>query len=296
MRWLDGNTDSAYISLNKLRETVKDREAWRAGVRGFSKSRTRLRDCTTPKMCVLSRAVVSDSLRPRGLQPARLLCPWDSPGKNTGVGCHFLLQGIFPTQGLSPGLLPQQVGSLSLSHPGSPRLGLCPPKCPSALSPLSPAPFPLPLPPSSPSQAGSLLPFQPVPRKRLLGHLFTAWPVQPSGPPRHQGQPLAVQLPLPPSPTPGTRPGLTSMETLGCGCLWEKSWTPALGLPKGGTSSLSREGALMPWAQTRVGASEGHSLLGDRAGGLVCYDEQRPPFTRSGQLARGDPMSRTDPP
>ena len=33
------------------------------------------------------------------LQPARLLCPWDSPGQNTGVGCHALLQGIFPTQG-----------------------------------------------------------------------------------------------------------------------------------------------------------------------------------------------------
>ena len=32
------------------------------------------------------------------------LRPWDSPGKNTGVGCHFLLQGIFPTQGLNPGL------------------------------------------------------------------------------------------------------------------------------------------------------------------------------------------------
>ena len=31
---------------------------------------------------------------------ARLLCPWDSPGENTGVGCHFLLQGMFPTQGL----------------------------------------------------------------------------------------------------------------------------------------------------------------------------------------------------
>ena len=30
--------------------------------------------------------------------------PWDSPGKNTGVGCRFLLQGIFPTQGLNPGL------------------------------------------------------------------------------------------------------------------------------------------------------------------------------------------------
>ena len=35
----------------------------------------------------------------------RLLCPWDSPGKNTGVGCHTLLQGIFLTQGLNPCLL-----------------------------------------------------------------------------------------------------------------------------------------------------------------------------------------------
>ena len=37
-----------------------------------------------------------------GLQPARLLCPWDSPGKNTGVGCHFLFQGVFPTPGIEP--------------------------------------------------------------------------------------------------------------------------------------------------------------------------------------------------
>ena len=35
---------------------------------------------------------MSDSVRPHGLQPTRLLHPWDSPGKNTGVGCHFLLQ------------------------------------------------------------------------------------------------------------------------------------------------------------------------------------------------------------
>ena len=48
---------------------------------------------------------MSDSLRPRGLYPAKLLYPWDSPGKNTGVGCHSLLQGIFLTQGLNPGLL-----------------------------------------------------------------------------------------------------------------------------------------------------------------------------------------------
>ena len=39
---------------------------------------------------------VSACLRPQGLQPTRLLCPWDSPGKSTGVGCHALLQGIFP--------------------------------------------------------------------------------------------------------------------------------------------------------------------------------------------------------
>ena len=37
-------------------------------------------------------------LWPHGTEPARLLCPWDSPGKNTGVDCHALLQGIFPTQ------------------------------------------------------------------------------------------------------------------------------------------------------------------------------------------------------
>ena len=41
---------------------------------------------------------MSDSMQPQGLQPSRLLHPWDSSGKNTGVGCHALLQGIFPTQ------------------------------------------------------------------------------------------------------------------------------------------------------------------------------------------------------
>ena len=54
---------------------------------------------------VLSHSVTSDSLEPLGLQPTRLLCPWRFPDKNTGVGCCFLLQGIFPTQGLNPCLL-----------------------------------------------------------------------------------------------------------------------------------------------------------------------------------------------
>ena len=49
---------------------------------------------------LFSQPVISNSLRPRGLWPARLLCPRDFPGKNTGAGCHFLLQGIFPSLGL----------------------------------------------------------------------------------------------------------------------------------------------------------------------------------------------------
>ena len=51
-----------------------------------------------------SCSVMSNSLQPRGLQPTRILHPWDFPGKSTGVGCHFLLQRIFPTSGLNPGL------------------------------------------------------------------------------------------------------------------------------------------------------------------------------------------------
>ena len=52
-------------------------------------------------------SVVSASLtqRPHGLQPSRLLCPRDFPGKNTGGGCHFLLQGISPIQGSNLDLL-----------------------------------------------------------------------------------------------------------------------------------------------------------------------------------------------
>ena len=58
------------------------------------------------------------------IQPAQFLCPWDSPGKNTGVGCHALLWGILPTQGPNLFLLHflhWQEGSLSLAPPGKPR-------------------------------------------------------------------------------------------------------------------------------------------------------------------------------
>ena len=58
--------------------------------------------------------VVSHSLRPHGLYS-----PWHSPGQNTGVASHSLLQGIFPTQGLNPGLLHCRQILYQLSHKGS---------------------------------------------------------------------------------------------------------------------------------------------------------------------------------
>ena len=72
-------------------------------------------------MCcvVLRHSVVSDSLQPHGLQPARLLCPWNSPGKNIGLGNYSLLQGIFLTQGSKPGLLHCKHILYHLSHQGS---------------------------------------------------------------------------------------------------------------------------------------------------------------------------------
>ena len=61
-------------------------------------------ECWLPCRESESLSVLLDSLRPHGLWSARVLCPWDFLGKNSGVGCHSLLQGIFPTQGLKPGL------------------------------------------------------------------------------------------------------------------------------------------------------------------------------------------------
>ena len=65
---------------------------------------------------------MSNSLQPHGLQSARLLCPRDSPGKNTRVGCQALLQGIFPTQGPNPGLLHCRQILYQLNHQRSTRI------------------------------------------------------------------------------------------------------------------------------------------------------------------------------
>ena len=67
-----------------------------------------------------SHSVMSNSLWPHGLQPTRFLSPWNFPGKSTGVGCHFLLQGIFPTQWSNPSLRHCRQTLYHLSHQESP--------------------------------------------------------------------------------------------------------------------------------------------------------------------------------
>ena len=84
--------------------------------------------------CVCVCSAMSDSLQPCGLKPASFLLPWDFPGKDTGLGCHFLLQRIFLTWGSLESLKSRdllsllsphwQAGSLPLCHLGSPDLYL----------------------------------------------------------------------------------------------------------------------------------------------------------------------------
>ena len=70
--------------------------------------------------CVSVRAPWVPKEKPTINVATRLLCPWGSPSKNTGVGCHAFFQGIFPTQGLNPGLWHCRWILYHLSYAGSP--------------------------------------------------------------------------------------------------------------------------------------------------------------------------------
>ena len=82
------------------------------------KNKVRLHD----SLCEVKVAQSCLTLWPHWLGPARLLCPWNSPCKNTGVGSCSLLQGIFSTQGSNPGLPHCSQILYYLSHQGSPRI------------------------------------------------------------------------------------------------------------------------------------------------------------------------------
>ena len=102
----------------------KGGEVWWAAVYGVPQSQTQLKRLSSSSNVYIyiyesevkmSRSVVSDPLQPHGLYS-----PWNSPGKNTGVGSLSLLQEVFPTQGSNPGLPHCRQILYQLSHKGSP--------------------------------------------------------------------------------------------------------------------------------------------------------------------------------
>ena len=110
------DSGSKIIPLQQIRISVTLLKSWRNN-QGSSNNRQFY--LISSESGSVSHSFVSNSLWPRLLWPARLLWSWNSPGKNTSVGFHFLLQGIFITQGLNLSLLHCREILYGLSHQGS---------------------------------------------------------------------------------------------------------------------------------------------------------------------------------
>ena len=104
------NLDKLYLiispTLKLIKEIKGDPQRWKDIPRSGTGRITTLKIATLPKtvyrfnVLLLFRTLSHiQLLHPHGPQPARLLCPWNFPGKNPGAACHFFLQGTFPTQG-----------------------------------------------------------------------------------------------------------------------------------------------------------------------------------------------------
>ena len=111
----------AFIFLNKM---IKDKQLQYGLERALLKyhSFSSFLSSLVPHYGCMPSCFSPSLPNPMDSSPHRLLCPWDSPGKNTGVGCHVLLQAIFPTQGSNPHLLYPlhwQAGSLPPAPSGN---------------------------------------------------------------------------------------------------------------------------------------------------------------------------------
>ena len=119
--WFPWEQRSFGMAKGTLGSGARAKMAWCTGEgqRGLSSLVQASGGCTVC-CCLVSFKLCPILLQPHGLQPPRLLCPWNCPGKNTEVGCHALLQEIFPTQRSNPCLLHWQAGYSPLGHQGSP--------------------------------------------------------------------------------------------------------------------------------------------------------------------------------
>ena len=114
--FLLGTSLVAQLVKNPLQCRILRFDPWNGKISG--KGTGSHKKCVCVCLCVCVCVCVCTHVHTHRLQPVRLLCPWDSPGKNTGMGCHAFFQRIFLTQGLKLSLLHWQVGSLLLALAG----------------------------------------------------------------------------------------------------------------------------------------------------------------------------------